>query len=27
MALVLWRHRSNLQRLIEGSEPRVGQNN
>jgi glycerol-3-phosphate acyltransferase PlsY len=27
MVLVLWRHRSNLQRLIEGSEPRVGQNN
>ena len=27
MALVLWRHRSNLQRLIEGTEPRVGQSN
>ncbi len=27
MVLVLWRHRSNLQRLIEGTEPRVGQNN
>jgi acyl phosphate:glycerol-3-phosphate acyltransferase len=23
-ALVLWRHRSNLQRLIEGKEPRLG---
>lgn len=27
MVLVLWRHRSNLQRLIEGTEPKVGQNN
>lgn len=27
MVLVLWRHRSNLQRLIDGTEPRVGQNN
>jgi acyl-phosphate glycerol 3-phosphate acyltransferase len=27
MVLVLWRHRSNLQRLIEGTEPRVGQSN
>jgi glycerol-3-phosphate acyltransferase PlsY len=25
MLLVLWRHRSNLQRLIDGSEPKVGQ--
>jgi len=25
MVLVLWRHRSNLQRLIDGSEPKVGQ--
>ena len=25
MVLVLWRHRSNLQRLINGSEPKVGQ--
>jgi acyl phosphate:glycerol-3-phosphate acyltransferase len=24
-ALVLWRHRSNLQRLIEGTEPRLGE--
>jgi glycerol-3-phosphate acyltransferase PlsY len=27
MLLVLWRHRSNLQRLIDGTEPRVGQKN
>jgi len=25
MLLVLWRHRSNIQRLIEGTEPKVGQ--
>ena len=25
MLLVLWRHRSNLQRLIDGREPRVGE--
>ena len=25
MALVLWRHRSNIQRLINGTEPQVGQ--
>ena len=25
MLLVLWRHRSNLSRIIEGSEPKVGQ--
>ena len=25
MGLVLWRHRSNLQRLINGTEPQVGQ--
>ena len=25
MALVLWRHRSNIQRLINGTEPKVGQ--
>ena len=25
MALVLWRHRSNIQRLIAGTEPRIGQ--
>ena len=25
MLLVLWRHRSNIQRLINGTEPRVGQ--
>ena len=25
MGLVLWRHRSNLSRIIEGSEPKVGQ--
>ena len=24
-ALVIWRHRSNLQRLIQGREPRIGQ--
>ena len=24
-ALVIWRHRSNLQRLIQGREPRLGQ--
>ena len=26
MALVLWRHRSNIQRLINGTEPKVGEN-
>ena len=26
MLLVLWRHRSNIQRLINGTEPRVGGN-
>ena len=26
MLLVLWRHRSNIQRLINGTEPKVGQN-
>ena len=25
MALVLWRHRSNIERLIAGTEPRIGQ--
>ena len=25
MVLVLWRHRSNIQRLIAGTEPRIGQ--
>ena len=25
MALVIWRHRSNIQRLINGTEPKVGQ--
>ena len=25
MVLVLWRHRSNIQRLINGTEPKVGQ--
>ena len=25
MLLVLWRHRSNIQRLINGTEPQVGQ--
>ena len=25
MGLVLWRHRSNLARILEGSEPKVGQ--
>ena len=25
MGLVLWRHRSNLSRILEGSEPKVGQ--
>ena len=25
MAIVLWRHRSNLQRLLAGKEPRIGQ--
>jgi glycerol-3-phosphate acyltransferase PlsY len=24
-ALVIWRHRSNLQRLLAGTEPRLGQ--
>jgi len=24
--LVVWRHRSNLQRLLAGTEPRLGQN-
>jgi len=24
MALVLWRHRSNIQRLLNGTEPTVG---
>ena len=23
--LVIWRHRSNLQRLLAGTEPRIGQ--
>ncbi|MFL2505942.1 MAG: glycerol-3-phosphate acyltransferase, partial [Parasynechococcus sp.] len=23
--MVLWRHRSNIQRLIAGTEPRIGQ--
>ena len=27
MALVVWRHRSNLQRIIAGTEPRLGQKN
>ena len=27
MGLVLWRHRSNLSRILEGSEPKVGQKN
>jgi glycerol-3-phosphate acyltransferase PlsY len=26
MVLVLWRHRSNLQRLAAGQEPRLGDN-
>ena len=26
MMLVLWRHRSNIQRLINGTEPKVGEN-
>ena len=26
MLLVLWRHRSNIQRLINGTEPKVGEN-
>ena len=25
MGVVLWRHRSNLARILEGSEPKVGQ--
>jgi len=25
MALVIWRHRSNLQRIVAGTEPRLGQ--
>ena len=25
MLLVLWRHRSNIQRLMAGTEPRIGQ--
>ena len=25
MALVIWRHRSNLQRIVVGSEPKIGQ--
>ena len=25
MVLVLWRHRSNIQRLINGTEPKIGQ--
>ena len=25
MGLVLWRHRSNLSRILEGSEPKIGQ--
>jgi len=25
MAMVVWRHRSNLQRLLNGSEPKIGQ--
>lgn len=25
-AYVIWRHRSNIQRLIEGTEPKIGQN-
>jgi len=24
-AMVIWRHRSNMQRLIQGTEPRIGQ--
>jgi glycerol-3-phosphate acyltransferase PlsY len=27
MGLVLWRHRSNLSRILEGSEPKIGQKN
>ncbi|MEB3157904.1 MAG: glycerol-3-phosphate 1-O-acyltransferase PlsY [Synechococcus sp.] len=27
MALVVWRHRSNLQRIMAGTEPRLGQKN
>jgi glycerol-3-phosphate acyltransferase PlsY len=23
--VVLWRHRANIERLIEGTEPRIGQ--
>jgi glycerol-3-phosphate acyltransferase PlsY len=25
MVLVLWRHRSNIERLLAGTEPRIGQ--
>ena len=25
MALVIWRHRSNLQRIVAGTEPTIGQ--
>jgi glycerol-3-phosphate acyltransferase PlsY len=25
MGLVLWRHRSNLSRILDGSEPKIGQ--
>ena len=25
MALVIWRHRSNLQRIVAGTEPKIGQ--
>ena len=25
MALVIWRHRGNLQRIVAGSEPKIGQ--
>ena len=27
MAIVLWRHRSNIQRLLIGKEPKIGQSN
>ena len=26
-AMVLWRHRSNLKRLLKGEEPKIGQSN
>jgi glycerol-3-phosphate acyltransferase PlsY len=25
MVMVLWRHRSNIERLLAGTEPRIGQ--